>query len=116
MKVNPGLRWGTQDVRDARVMGLSAKKSCMQDVKTAQERSVVRAVKAGRIEPFKSFDIRYEAIGFGSLPNFSIALGQYFLTVPLLLFEMVIHILCHCILEAYNCFLILQGVTVKRLP
>lgn len=72
--------------------------------------------KAGRIEPFKSFDIRYEVIRFGSLTNFSIALGQYFLTVPLPLFEMVIYILCHRILEAYNCFLYLQGATVKRLP
>lgn len=70
---------------------------------TAPEREVwcVAAGKAGRAEPSKPFDIRHKVTGFGVCPDrFRSSLGPYFL--PLLLhlpFGMVMHVLCHCILE-----------------
>lgn len=52
-----------------------------------------------------------------ALLDFRIALVQYFLRVSLvLLYGMVTYILCLGVLEVCNCFLILQEVTLKRLP
>lgn len=80
---------------------MSARESCMQGVEQPQREECVAAGKAGRAEPSKPFDIRHKVTGFGVCPDrLRSSLGPYFF--PLLLrlpFGMVMHVLCHCMLD-----------------
>jgi hypothetical protein len=62
--------------------------------------------------------MKIQSLEFAQLV-FSLAVFQYFLTMlSFLLFAILIHSLCHCPLEIRYLlfkFLILQGITVKRL-
>lgn len=112
IKMNLGLFWRPQDVEDARSMG-DLPKSIIYTEKGTSIREVLRVNKAGRSwiskKPSKPFDVTHTSTGFGISPAgvwsfwFSIS---YVLIPPF--WNKHVYILCHCRLELYDLFLILQ--------
>lgn len=90
----------------------SANESCKLE-RDHREKSMFQTSKSGgQEEPTKPLELYKELTNLVFvLLGFALALFQYFLT-----FRMAIDILCHYALQYANYFLILQGITVERLP
>ena len=71
----------------------------------AQKRSVsTKLNRVGALKSIETSDMEMQGLEFAQLV-FSLALIQYFLTMlPFLHFEMVMYILCHCMLQVCDLF------------
>lgn len=85
--------------------GISAKESYVQEQNQPKRKNCVavnRAGRSGSSEESLLSGIMLLGLEFALL-SFSLALVQYFITLSLSFrFGMVVCILCHCMLEAYN--------------
>ena len=123
MKMKPGLCWRPQSVGDARITGDTCQiqiqwKQCFQKSGAKPRKTDDAVSNPGREAPAKPIDSRYRTQDLElTLLGFCFALVQYCLAIfPFLPFGMIKYILCHCILKVCNLLLILQGVTIKKLP
>lgn len=119
VKLKPGLHWKSRDVRITKGMRYLPRRDAQREWDHPRERSMLQASKLKEKKASsKPFDIICEPKGFGFvLLCFNLALVKHFFTMfSFLHFGMEIYTVCHCMLEVCHfLFLILQGLTIKRL-
>lgn len=101
------IAFNTQDTEDVTTMTHLPIRTPLRKWKQPMKKICKAGNKAGGkgAEPSKPFDNRHGATGFGLIGS-CFALVQYFFIIPRFLpFGMVIHIMCHYMLEKYVIYL-----------